>query len=146
MRDLKLFSFAIALIPLAREHTPHTANPSQASAHLDYLEIMLRFQELMWRRSEIPQSETIVEIQKVGNLLVALNRRAREEGEEILPTTLLMAQINGQLIGYGQPPDADVQEELEISYPKVGEKHASLLRAFAAAAPSAAAIARARSG
>lgn len=137
LRDLRLFPLAIPLIPLAREQAFRTINPEQALRQLDYLEVSLRFQVLMWKGNDISQAEKLSELKALAKRVVDLNRRAREGEEEILPTTLLLAQINGLLISYGEPIDVQVQKELENSLPIVGEKHVEVLTAFATDSPTA---------
>ena len=135
LRELRLFPFALEILSSAREQALKTSDPDEATLRLDYMELALRFRVLMHSTDRISAS-SIPALRQLSNDIVELNRSNRERSKQIFPSALLLAQISGQLARSGQPPDGEMQEELQASFELVDGKQADMLRAFADAGPT----------
>lgn len=135
LRELRLFPLALEILSSAREQAVKTSDPDEATLRLDYMESALRFRVLMHSNDTISAS-SIPALKQISNEIVDLNRRNREQSKQIFPTALLLAQISGHLARSGQPPDGEMEKELQASFELVDGKQADMLRAFAGASPT----------
>jgi hypothetical protein len=129
LRELRLVPFALEVLSSARELAVKTNAPTEAILRLDYMELALRFRSLV--QSDHVSSDNNSELQKLAYDLADLNRRNREQGNEILPTTLLLAQVTGQLKRHGQAPDGESWKELQTSFELLDSNQSDMLKAFA---------------
>jgi hypothetical protein len=136
LRDLRLFPYALSIIPLAREQAPLTANPRQALSHLEHAEFGLRLQFVTWKGSGLSSEDKVSGLTEIGKRTLELHRKAKAADEEILPTALLLAQINQHLVDDGHLPDEELRVEIEGAATLVEGRQADILRAFASAEPT----------
>ncbi len=128
VRDLTLFPLAMRFVRSARELVAQTASPEYALARVNYLEASIEFQMINW---ESVTAEDLAAIKDLTTKIVELNRRARSNGLEVLPTVLLLAQMNGLLSWHSYSVEPDAVQELADSINLVTEGQAKLLQAFA---------------
>jgi hypothetical protein len=136
-RELGLYSLAVPLVARAKEHALYLVSSEQAYARLEFLDVSLRFQMVLSNANEIPGADQIAALRLLAHQIVTLNARAREQAEEVLPTALLLAQVNGLLLGYGQAVDVRVQKELNDTLPLLGEQRLKWVQALAGVSPTA---------
>jgi hypothetical protein len=135
LRELNLTEVALKVLSSAREQALTTSHPSEAALRLDYMELALRFRELMHSRKGIGASN-LPGLKQLADDIADLNRRNREQSKEIFPTALLLAQISGHLARSGESPDDKMREELDASLELIDSRRADLLRAFEGSSPT----------
>jgi hypothetical protein len=139
LRELRLFPLASHLLLEARKIADQTSHSEHALARIEYLEASLQFQAINWHSTGEPATDRAIE--ELTQRVVELNRKARDQGRESLPTAMLLAQIISSLSLKDLPIAPEAEQELSHSLPLVAFNHAELLQALASADASAKTIA-----
>lgn len=137
LRDLNLHEYALARFSRARELASLPGFKAEDLTRLEVLELGIRLDPIFKGRLKVTAEEQRAELEEIVRRLLEINREAREAADEILPTSVLIAQIHELQLSLGETPHAQLVSELEHSISLVGERFANHLRALSQPHPTA---------
>ncbi|HEY9283222.1 MAG TPA: hypothetical protein VIP46_07195 [Pyrinomonadaceae bacterium] len=137
LRDLNLHEYALARFSRARELASLPGHTAEDLTRLEVMELGIRLDPIFRGRLKVNAEEQRAELEGIAKRLVEINREARDAADEILPTSVLIAQIHELQLSLGETPYAQLVTELEHSIRLVGERFANHLRALSQPHPTA---------